>query len=189
MQRTWTVLQRAGPDHLGVVFFCSMQATFGFSILDIVRNNPKSLTVYFGGQQGRAIKRNFQRLTCASEADPEKMVPALALVHHLVHIPLCIFLVHIPLCTRNMHPHASLCIIMRLHVHLFLVHPYAPFPYAPPCRLLMHPYAPCPLRRSRSSRRSSLGPSPTPSPTRLGWCTPPSSPSRPSSWSRRPSST
>lgn len=33
--------------------------TYGFSILDIVRNNPKELTIYFGGEKGRKIRENY----------------------------------------------------------------------------------------------------------------------------------
>ena len=32
---------------------------YGFSIVDIVRNNPKELTVYFGGPKGKAIRQNY----------------------------------------------------------------------------------------------------------------------------------
>ena len=32
---------------------------YGFSIVDIVRNNPKELTVHFGGPQGNAIRENY----------------------------------------------------------------------------------------------------------------------------------
>lgn len=32
---------------------------YGFSILDIVQNNPKELTVHFGGAKGRAIRDNY----------------------------------------------------------------------------------------------------------------------------------
>lgn len=31
----------------------------GFSIIDVVRNNPKTLTVYFGGTRGRKIRENY----------------------------------------------------------------------------------------------------------------------------------
>ncbi|KAL9609772.1 MAG: hypothetical protein Q9167_005484 [Letrouitia subvulpina] len=31
----------------------------GFSLLDIVRNDPKSLTVYFGGKRGRQLRENY----------------------------------------------------------------------------------------------------------------------------------
>lgn len=34
-------------------------ATYGFSILDIVKNNPNELTVHFGGPKGRAIRENY----------------------------------------------------------------------------------------------------------------------------------
>ncbi|KAI8872143.1 fatty acid synthase [Ramicandelaber brevisporus] len=36
---------------------------YGFSILDIVRNNPKEKTVYFGGPKGVAIRRNYMSMT------------------------------------------------------------------------------------------------------------------------------
>lgn len=39
---------------------------FGFSILNIVRNNPKTLTVYFGGPRGMEIKNNYRALTYES---------------------------------------------------------------------------------------------------------------------------
>ncbi|KAK5625746.1 hypothetical protein RRF57_001462 [Xylaria bambusicola] len=39
--------------------------TFGFSILDIVRNNPRELTVHFGGSQGRGIRANYRAMRCA----------------------------------------------------------------------------------------------------------------------------
>ena len=32
---------------------------YGFSILDIVKNNPKELTVHFGGPKGKAIRNNY----------------------------------------------------------------------------------------------------------------------------------
>ncbi|KAI2622534.1 fatty acid synthase beta subunit [Hypoxylon sp. NC1633] len=40
--------------------------TFGFSILDIVKNDPKELTVYFGGARGKAIRKNYMAMTCQS---------------------------------------------------------------------------------------------------------------------------
>ncbi|CAD6586816.1 MAG: beta subunit of fatty acid synthetase [Alectoria sarmentosa] len=40
--------------------------TFGFSILNIVKNNPKELTVHFGGAQGKAIRENYMSMTCQS---------------------------------------------------------------------------------------------------------------------------
>jgi fatty acid synthase subunit beta len=36
---------------------------YGFSILEIVRNNPKELTVYFGGARGKAIRENYITMT------------------------------------------------------------------------------------------------------------------------------
>lgn len=36
---------------------------YGFSILDIVRTNPKELTIYFGGPRGQLIKKNYQSMT------------------------------------------------------------------------------------------------------------------------------
>ncbi|KAL2864364.1 acyl transferase domain-containing protein [Aspergillus lucknowensis] len=36
---------------------------YGWSILDIVRNNPKSLTVHFGGQHGRKIRQKYLDIT------------------------------------------------------------------------------------------------------------------------------
>ncbi|KAI1137229.1 fatty acid synthase beta subunit [Hypoxylon sp. FL0543] len=40
--------------------------TFGFSILEIVRNDPKELTVYFGGARGKAIRQNYMEMTYQS---------------------------------------------------------------------------------------------------------------------------
>lgn len=33
--------------------------TYGFSILDIIKNNPNELTVHFGGPKGRAVRENY----------------------------------------------------------------------------------------------------------------------------------
>eukprot|EP00397_Hematodinium_sp_SG-2012_P000038 GEMP01000038.1.p1 GENE.GEMP01000038.1~~GEMP01000038.1.p1 ORF type:complete len:4044 (+),score=1094.81 GEMP01000038.1:434-12565(+) len=41
----------------------SLYNMYGFSILDIVRNNPQSVTVHFGGQKGAAIRRAYMALT------------------------------------------------------------------------------------------------------------------------------
>ena len=35
----------------------------GFSLLDIVRNDPKTLTVYFGGKRGRKLRENYLAMT------------------------------------------------------------------------------------------------------------------------------
>ncbi|KAI9367410.1 acyl transferase domain-containing protein [Aspergillus egyptiacus] len=36
---------------------------YGLSIIDIVKNNPKELTVYFGGPRGKAIRQNYMSMT------------------------------------------------------------------------------------------------------------------------------
>ncbi|KAI9878043.1 MAG: hypothetical protein M1830_002094 [Pleopsidium flavum] len=36
---------------------------YGFSLLDIVRNDPKTLTLYFGGKRGRKIRDNYLAMT------------------------------------------------------------------------------------------------------------------------------
>ncbi|KAE8167417.1 acyl transferase domain-containing protein [Aspergillus tamarii] len=36
---------------------------YGWSVLDIVRNNPKALTIHFGGKQGRKIRGNYLSIT------------------------------------------------------------------------------------------------------------------------------
>ncbi|KAF2463972.1 beta subunit of fatty acid synthase [Lindgomyces ingoldianus] len=40
--------------------------TYGFRISDIVRKNPKTLTVHFGGKRGAAIRQNYMRMTYES---------------------------------------------------------------------------------------------------------------------------
>lgn len=42
---------------------------YGFSILHIVKNNPKSLTVYFGGPRGQMIKENYRSMTYETNND------------------------------------------------------------------------------------------------------------------------
>lgn len=39
---------------------------YGLSIIDIVKNNPKELTVYFGGPRGKAIRQNYMSMTFES---------------------------------------------------------------------------------------------------------------------------
>ncbi|CAI5733880.1 unnamed protein product [Peronospora farinosa] len=41
-----------------------LRKTFGFSILEMVRTNPKSVTVHFGGKKGRTIREKYMSLTC-----------------------------------------------------------------------------------------------------------------------------
>ncbi|WWD18974.1 hypothetical protein CI109_103431 [Kwoniella shandongensis] len=45
----------AADAHLG--------STYGFSIVDIVKNNPKELTIHFGGIKGQAIRQRYMDLT------------------------------------------------------------------------------------------------------------------------------
>ncbi|KAJ2586111.1 fatty acid synthase alpha subunit Lsd1, partial [Coemansia sp. RSA 1722] len=44
---------------------------YGISILDIVRKNPKAVTVYFGGRQGETILSNYMSLTREDPAAKE----------------------------------------------------------------------------------------------------------------------
>ncbi|KAI9820362.1 MAG: beta subunit of fatty acid synthetase [Pycnora praestabilis] len=39
---------------------------YGFSITNIVKNNPKELTIYFGGPRGKAIRQNYMSMTFES---------------------------------------------------------------------------------------------------------------------------
>ncbi|KAJ2236758.1 fatty acid synthase alpha subunit Lsd1, partial [Coemansia sp. RSA 485] len=48
-----------------------MRSKYGVSILDIVRRNPKELTVYFGGRQGETILSNYMALTRKDPAAKE----------------------------------------------------------------------------------------------------------------------
>ncbi|AET38733.1 tetrafunctional fatty acid synthase subunit FAS1 Ecym_3239 [Eremothecium cymbalariae DBVPG len=45
------------------------KSTYGFSILNIVRNNPKELIIYFGGEKGRAIKENYTSMIFETVVD------------------------------------------------------------------------------------------------------------------------
>ncbi|ODV58075.1 tetrafunctional fatty acid synthase subunit FAS1 [Ascoidea rubescens DSM 1968] len=36
--------------------------SYGFSILDIVKNNPNEMTIYFGGAEGRKIRQNYMSM-------------------------------------------------------------------------------------------------------------------------------
>lgn len=45
----------AADAHLGAVY--------GFSIIDIVKNNPKEKTVHFGGLKGQAIRQRYMDMT------------------------------------------------------------------------------------------------------------------------------
>ncbi|KAI4160184.1 MAG: hypothetical protein LQ342_005973 [Letrouitia transgressa] len=39
---------------------------YGFSIINIVKNNPKELTIHFGGPRGKAIRENYMSMTFES---------------------------------------------------------------------------------------------------------------------------
>lgn len=47
------------------------KSTYGFSILDIVKNNPTELTIYFGGEKGRKIKENYTQMIFETIVDGE----------------------------------------------------------------------------------------------------------------------
>jgi fatty acid synthase subunit alpha len=38
-------------------------SVYGFSIVDIVKNNPKELTIHFGGVKGQAIRQRYMQMT------------------------------------------------------------------------------------------------------------------------------
>ncbi|PYI00383.1 beta subunit of fatty acid synthase [Aspergillus sclerotiicarbonarius CBS 121057] len=40
-----------------------LYTSYGWSVLDIVKNNPKSVTVHFGGKRGRQIRENYLAIT------------------------------------------------------------------------------------------------------------------------------
>ena len=48
--------------------------TYGFSIIDIVRNDPKTLTVYFGGSRGRKIRDNYLAMTIERVAEDGRVI-------------------------------------------------------------------------------------------------------------------
>lgn len=56
------LLDLYGMKNFGTKFKGLIRYT-GFSILDIVKNNPKELTVYFGGIRGRKIRENYLAMT------------------------------------------------------------------------------------------------------------------------------
>lgn len=47
----------------------------GFSILDIVRENPKHLTIHFGGARGRKIRDNYMALMLDSKDEKGVLTP------------------------------------------------------------------------------------------------------------------
>ncbi|XP_044721306.1 acyl transferase domain-containing protein [Hirsutella rhossiliensis] len=46
--------------------------TYGFRISDIVKHNPKQLTIYFGGRRGRKVRQNYMDMTveCHGQSQP-----------------------------------------------------------------------------------------------------------------------
>jgi hypothetical protein len=40
-----------------------LTAVYGFSIVDIVKNNPKAKTIHFGGMKGQAIRQRYMAMT------------------------------------------------------------------------------------------------------------------------------
>lgn len=52
-----------------------VSSTFGFSILDIVRNNPKEHVIHFGGAAGKTFKKNLMRLTRGSGDNITPLLP------------------------------------------------------------------------------------------------------------------
>ena len=53
---------RAVWDHADAYFV----EHFGFSILNIIRENPKELIIHFGGQRGRAVRQNYMKMAVES---------------------------------------------------------------------------------------------------------------------------
>ncbi|EED22445.1 malonyl CoA-acyl carrier protein transacylase, putative [Talaromyces stipitatus ATCC 10500] len=48
-----------------------LRNTYGFSILDIVKHNPKELTIHFGGARGKEIRQTYMSMTNGSQkSDP-----------------------------------------------------------------------------------------------------------------------
>ena len=42
-------------------------ATYGFSIISIVKNNPRELVIHFGGARGRALRKNYMALSILAQ--------------------------------------------------------------------------------------------------------------------------
>lgn len=57
----------------------TLQLNIGWSILDIVRENPKELTIHFRGQQGRKVLENYlaMKTEIASPDGSTRLVPVL----------------------------------------------------------------------------------------------------------------
>ncbi|KAH6719177.1 fatty acid synthase subunit beta dehydratase [Leptodontidium sp. MPI-SDFR-AT-0119] len=48
--------------------------TYGFRISDIVRHNPKQLTVHFGGHRGQTIRRNYMDITMENNGHTQQVL-------------------------------------------------------------------------------------------------------------------
>ncbi|KAL6884407.1 fatty acid synthase subunit beta dehydratase [Trichoderma evansii] len=48
--------------------------TYGFRISDIVRSNPKQITVYFGGRLGQAIRKNYMDITVEHDGHTQQVL-------------------------------------------------------------------------------------------------------------------
>ncbi|KAJ2303230.1 fatty acid synthase alpha subunit Lsd1, partial [Coemansia sp. RSA 2705] len=54
-----------------------MLATYDIDLLDLVRTNPKELTVHFGGKAGRQVRRNYMALTKRASSEATTAGPSL----------------------------------------------------------------------------------------------------------------
>ena len=68
-----------------------LMSKFGFSILNIVRKNPKQLTLFFGGKRGQAIRKSYINLQCVAppssnvnenRGDKDELVPLIPEIRH-----------------------------------------------------------------------------------------------------------
>ena len=59
-----------------------LSETYGFSILDIVRNDPRDMTIYFGGTKGRKVRDNYLAMTVA-RAQPNCHIVEEPIIKHL----------------------------------------------------------------------------------------------------------
>ena len=69
-KEVWDRADRHFMENYGMFFHLGYEAQFnttaGFSITNIVRNNPKELTIHFGGPRGKAIRQNYMAMTFES---------------------------------------------------------------------------------------------------------------------------
>ncbi|KAH9257778.1 holo-[acyl-carrier-protein] synthase [Batrachochytrium salamandrivorans] len=52
-----------------------LRSKYGFSILDIVRHNPKELTVHFGGPAGRVLRENYRAIRVSKNGETVQLLP------------------------------------------------------------------------------------------------------------------